>query len=367
MGVSAGRSTTLTAGTTVPISHFRALLRRRIRRCRRAKGAPAGARRLRGVCPGPWRGLRCRRCSSRWAGRGQLRRRPRPAGSATAAASGHPRAGGRAGRLVARHAAVRRARPGPLGAPVDDRAPGRGRRGRARDPASRSLGRFVEAMLEARDRRPERTGGGTMPTPCATGWWRLGVEVGDSQRARLAAAILIEPSIGFRPPSSSGLGHRPFKAAARVRIPLGVRRVNGPVVQFGVHAGLSSRRSRVQIPSGPQRAGTVTSTTPGRVAQLAERAPEKREVTGSTPVPTTTKVLVRGVEASHPPVEPSAFRARSVPEGSGTVVDRPGHGRVVPGTHEHLVERLSDPPVPFDQPRVGRSATPSDWHAQVWP
>ena len=26
----------------------------------------------------------------------------------------------------------------------------------------------------------------------------------------------------------------------------------------------------------------------GRVAQLAERAPEKREVTGSTPVPTTT-------------------------------------------------------------------------------
>ena len=26
---------------------------------------------------------------------------------------------------------------------------------------------------------------------------------------------------------------------------------SGPVVQFGVHAGLSSRRSRVQIPSGP--------------------------------------------------------------------------------------------------------------------
>jgi hypothetical protein len=26
---------------------------------------------------------------------------------------------------------------------------------------------------------------------------------------------------------------------------------------------------------------------PGRVAQLVERAPEKREVTGSTPVPTT--------------------------------------------------------------------------------
>ncbi len=57
----------------------------------------------------------------------------------------------------------------------------------------------------------------------------------------------------------------------------------GPVVQLGVHAGLSSRRSRVQIPSGPP-------VSHGRVAQLAERAPEKREVTGSTPVPTTTRM-----------------------------------------------------------------------------
>jgi hypothetical protein len=47
-------------------------------------------------------------------------------------------------------------------------------------------------------------------------------------------------------------------------------------VQLGVHAALSRRRSRVQIPSG-------------RVAQLVERAPEKREVTGSTPVSTTIK------------------------------------------------------------------------------
>jgi hypothetical protein len=30
----------------------------------------------------------------------------------------------------------------------------------------------------------------------------------------------------------------------------------------------------------------------GRVAQLVERAPEKREVTGSMPVPTTCKVAV---------------------------------------------------------------------------
>jgi hypothetical protein len=56
-------------------------------------------------------------------------------------------------------------------------------------------------------------------------------------------------------------------------------------VQFGVHAGLSSRRSRVQIPSGPP--GPLLGPEIGRVAQLAERAPEKREVTGSTPVPTT--------------------------------------------------------------------------------
>ena len=83
----------------------------------------------------------------------------------------------------------------------------------------------------------------------------------------------------------------------RLRPGNGVRRRNprvpapeGPVVQFGVHAGLSSRRSRVQIPSGPlwsndhrRRPGN----TWGRVAQLAERPPEKRKVTGSTPVPTT--------------------------------------------------------------------------------
>jgi hypothetical protein len=58
------------------------------------------------------------------------------------------------------------------------------------------------------------------------------------------------------PPSSSGLGHRPFKAAARVRIPLGAPagiswQTQGPVEQLGVLATLSRWRSRVQIPSGP--------------------------------------------------------------------------------------------------------------------
>ena len=74
-------------------------------------------------------------------------------------------------------------------------------------------------------------------------------------------------------------------------------------MQFGVHAGLSSRRSRVQIPSGPPSRSTEMICRPvrpratgrqGRVAQLVERAPEKREVTGSTPVPTTEKVQVSG-------------------------------------------------------------------------
>jgi hypothetical protein len=64
-------------------------------------------------------------------------------------------------------------------------------------------------------------------------------------------------------------------------------------VQLGVHAALSRRRSRVQIPSGPPPGSGLAlrrpNLVPGRVAQLVERAPEKREVTGSTPVPTTGK------------------------------------------------------------------------------
>src|SRR6266702_463170 len=70
--------------------------------------------------------------------------------------------------------------------------------------------------------------------------------------AKGKAAVTVEP------PSSSGLGHRPFKAAARVRIPLGAppaasRLKHGPVEQLGVLATLSRWRSRVQIPSGPLR------------------------------------------------------------------------------------------------------------------
>ncbi len=61
------------------------------------------------------------------------------------------------------------------------------------------------------------------------------------------------------------------------------------MVQLGVHAGLSSRRPRVQIPSGPP---VVFHS--GRVAQLVEHTPEKRGVTGSKPVPTTQPLASEG-------------------------------------------------------------------------
>ena len=80
------------------------------------------------------------------------------------------------------------------------------------------------------------------------------------------------------------------------------------MVQFGVHAGLSRRRSRVQIPSGPP---TPRSRDLGRVAQLAERPPEKRKVTGSTPVPTTTQRGHRSCLSSRRAASPASDVARS--------------------------------------------------------
>ena len=65
--------------------------------------------------------------------------------------------------------------------------------------------------------------------------------------------------------------------------------------------GFKSRQVRHQIPTRP----CGRSWLPGRVAQLVERVPEKREVTGSTPVPTTSKDLPIGKlrrERVHTPV-----------------------------------------------------------------
>ena len=90
------------------------------------------------------------------------------------------------------------------------------------------------------------------------------------------------------PPSSSGLGHHPFKVTARVRIPLGVPgQFIGPVVKLEFTPacqaggrGFESRRDR-------SRRAQPAPASHGRVAQSAERPPEKRKVTGSTPVSTT--------------------------------------------------------------------------------
>ena len=46
------------------------------------------------------------------------------------------------------------------------------------------------------------------------------------------------PLVGGRPPSSSGLGRRPFTAVARVRIPLGVRRRIGALTSGDALRGL---------------------------------------------------------------------------------------------------------------------------------
>ena len=144
------------------------------------------------------------------------------------------------------------------------------------------------------------------PVPDDRGAGRRAARRGSARGGAVIPLLISKsPDPGLEPPSSSGLGRRPFKAVTRVRIPLGVRCLPsasagwGPVVQFGVHAGLSSRRSRVQIPSGPppRSAETRSGSSVGRA-----RA-EKREVTGSTPVPTTRTVPVR------------TSKIRSVPSG----------------------------------------------------
>jgi hypothetical protein len=55
--------------------------------------------------------------------------------------------------------------------------------------------------------------------------------------------------------------------------------------------GFKSRQVRCRVQA---RFLAVGTRLPGRVAQLVERAPEKREVTGSTPVPTTGKRQFEG-------------------------------------------------------------------------
>ncbi len=145
-------------------------------------------------------------------------------------------------------------------------------------------------------------------------WWIAGGALLDSGRSQRDKAI------AYRPPSSSGLGHHPFKVAARVRIPLGVRRESvihiwsrgevwssrrpvkpevagsSPVgTAAGGHSSsqdggwLFCRNNGCRMPgSTSTRSSRRTRHQHGRVAQLAEHTPEKRGVTGSTPVSTTS-------------------------------------------------------------------------------
>ncbi len=71
--------------------------------------------------------------------------------------------------------------------------------------------------------------------------------------------------------------------------------------------------------SNPVRSATSVRRGGGRVAQLVERAPEKREVRGSIPRPTTKKFLVRGLRLS-PAHHDGTSRAPYVPQWIGVPV-----------------------------------------------
>src|SRR4029450_9136271 len=106
------------------------------------------------------------------------------------------------------------------------------------------------------------------------------------------------------PPSSSGLGHHPFKVATRIRTPLGAQEDHhawsrgaawlcSPPCQGGGR-GFKSRRDRSDRGHPPQ------PPPPGQVAQSVERAAENRKVGGSIPSLPTTSARVRPPVASAP-------------------------------------------------------------------
>src|SRR5207247_3565951 len=69
---------------------------------------------------------------------------------------------------------------------------------------------------------------------------------------RFPAASLLTPAgaiLALPPPSTSGLGHSPFKAVARVRIPSGAY---GPVAQL-VEQGTFNPKVAGSIPARPTR------------------------------------------------------------------------------------------------------------------
>src|SRR5579859_3393037 len=95
--------------------------------------------------------------------------------------------------------------------------------------------RFVQVMTSLRDsliayRVRSRRGWQGAPrriSPGRSGYGRsallVGVSVPYAEAVPDGGLIRLRRPRPSAPPSSSGLGHRPFKAAARVRIPLGAR------------------------------------------------------------------------------------------------------------------------------------------------
>ena len=95
------------------------------------------------------------------------------------------------------------------------------------------------------------------------------------------------------PPSSSGLGRRPFKAVTRVRIPSGVRSqrsVHGPVAQLvsaspcqGEGRGFKSRQGRWPEESGARPGSSVGTSVRLKIGRSAVRPrpwPPQRSLAG---------------------------------------------------------------------------------------
>src|ERR1022692_3798302 len=106
-----------------------------------------------------------------------------------------------------------------------------------------------------------------------------------------------------KPPSSSGLGHRPFKAAARVRIPLGVLLAHASGARSCRAAWSARHPVKVEV-AGSNPVGTAQARgrqRPGTVRKLSwyERPPEKRKVGGSTPPLTTPRKQAKRPDHDH--------------------------------------------------------------------
>jgi hypothetical protein len=109
------------------------------------------------------------------------------------------------------------------------------------------------------------------------------------------------------PPSSSGPGFRPFKAATRVRIPLGAHnRILAGVEEPGrphrpVKAEIAGSKPVTRAEARSVRAGR------GQVAQLAEHAAENRGV-GSSILPLATSDTEAALNAGRAVVPGSGCR-----------------------------------------------------------